>query len=997
MTHERLHAPDRRTVIQGMGAALGGLLLSPLPSSSFAQPSTQNYAALTASQRILLDGPIFENVKSYLAFASVVRQNIRGDEAVARFDSAIDQISQLSQQNQIREFGRAISERILVDCLVASQDQRNISLQQLLAPAISRIGMSATIFQQVDAQIAGARRQAANGLMLLQSIQSLQLLPSVPSQVARGFSQENLRQFAGDSGLAGLIAVSMRELSRSNPRAAEIQNALLLTSQSISSLANGISSLRTAGANGAQQFSAIATQLSGAIDALGRATSMNPQTVQKITKGVNVAGAVLSGAAAGAALGPYGAAAGAVVGLLGSLFGGGSDGPDPTLQALSQLDARISQLQRDMAIGFQQLGNSLAALSQQMQDSFTALSNQIQNFQREVAQNFTTVITLVRGVNETLLQTTIDGLGNAARAHEELYRNHKIGGGGYPTNSQSECGIKNDELLNTIRTAGRGFCGPAFVGTKDFASYLTAFSTELAKEPLSERWRLVENFTGGLPRRAPSIRPNVPPGTTSLLLIETETDALAKRLRDDRYGLASDRDGAAIVAGIQEHCYRLLDGFEQSDEKRFIEQQPELGYFVPAARAVCPPPVAPQDLWGLLSTLQEATHEVSDLAVVQSLLNRSLPPFKERLSAHQLLTGQNSLPALLYVRRQLAKAIADEASTVFCNPFMASVDVLRRVLSNKLSAQTPFRPVHSTIRINSFEQARGLIRNYQRASMPLSQSGRTTFPDLSLEQGIVEGEIAKILLNAQIDPRVPVSTRLPEYLSTAALFEINKFATLLPDVMRKIDGRGQTSALTSHLTALRSHCFVLGVVERCIALRLSCLKLVDPAARLPAFEPWLGGFQEYGIIASYALSQPRQNIPNVDPEFATASVITQAMLDPSSGFGFAPMINSPVLPSGSPPEANPYPLNYGCFWGWGAEQFRPDQGSSPALLTALMRPECAFAGENGAVMGAVQTYSELQSTSEILNRQSEFLDIVRRQFPNGIGAQLREQLRGTAN
>jgi hypothetical protein len=63
--------------------------------------------------------------------------------------------------------------------------------------------------------------------------------------------------------------------------------------------------------------------------------------------------------------------------------------------------------------------------------------------------------------------------------------------------------------------------------------------------------------------------------------------------------------------------------------------------------------------------------------------------FKPHLSGHYLLTGQNSLPALLYVRRKIAAKLAESCAIVFCNPYMAAIDVLRRVASIKLSDEEP--------------------------------------------------------------------------------------------------------------------------------------------------------------------------------------------------------------------------------------------------------------------------------------------------------------------
>lgn len=136
----------------------------------------------------------------------------------------------------------------------------------------------------------------------------------------------------GDGGLAGLIAISMGALANANSRASDIETALFVATRGIKGLADNIGTLERNPSSGGQRFSAPTGELASAVEALGRATGMNVQTARKISTAVKVAGSAL---------------AGAVVGLLGGLFGGGG-GADTALQALSQLDSKISRLQQEM-------------------------------------------------------------------------------------------------------------------------------------------------------------------------------------------------------------------------------------------------------------------------------------------------------------------------------------------------------------------------------------------------------------------------------------------------------------------------------------------------------------------------------------------------------------------------------------------------------------------------------------------------------------------------
>jgi hypothetical protein len=467
---------NRRDFFQIVGTVLAEAALLPATNFAFAQSSDQGaVSSLSASQRILLNGVLYKNVDAYLAFAEVARQNIRGSEAVTKFDDAIARISKLSDQDKVRSLDRAIAEKILIDCILLPQQSPGIvSLQQLISPTIPKIGISATMSYQIGFILNETSRNATNAAELLKTVQGIRLLPAVPSEIASKFSRDNLTVLTSDGGLAGLIAISMGALTNASPRASDIETALFDATRGINGLADNIGTLGGNPPGDAQRFSALTGELANAVEALGRATAMDVQTVRKISTSVKVVGLALSGAAAGASFGPYGVAVGAVVGLLGGLFGGGG-GADPTLQALSQLDSKISRLQQEMQIGFQQIGQSLVALSRQMQVSFQALSTQIQAFQQQVQANLDNITDLIKENAETLkentatiLQSKIDGLLDAGKEYEFQYRRYNVTKGNFPETSASGVRISTNGFLDTMRNARLGFCSSAFVGPITF-------------------------------------------------------------------------------------------------------------------------------------------------------------------------------------------------------------------------------------------------------------------------------------------------------------------------------------------------------------------------------------------------------------------------------------------------------------------------------------------------------------------------------------------------
>jgi hypothetical protein len=528
-----------------------------------------------------------------------------------------------------------------------------------------------------------------------------------------------------------------------------------------------------------------------------------------------------------------------------------------------------------------------------------------------------------------------------------------------------------------------GFCGPAFVGTL-YNGYIADLSNRIAGRAPTvtapktlETWmRLADNFD--------------PPFTPPLLT--QEAAALARRLRHNRYALGETNEGgnpvdplngAGIVQGLQQQCFDLLRGLADSPEYAVVSKSP----LVPTG-TTAPDPLAPQDMWDALVNIQSAVSELSDSDKAAALAGEAINFLRPRLGAHYLLTGQNLLPALLYIRRRALQELANSAAIVFCNPFMGAVQVFRRVVATKLSAAPPFprRPNHSNSMVTNSGQARRLIENYQRTSQPLSAVARVDFsaPPQVVADGasFVATTIAKVF-----DGSLVIPGRISPALGPEGWTEygIAYFSARLPAIVSALSPAGAgPRTLTAHLTLIRERCLLLGVIEHCINARLATLAATPGiAGPTPKLDEWFKAFEEYGMVAAYALAQPPVTTPGRQPEGNMAEAVIGALLAPLN-------VNIPFPPPAPAEEAKVYPTNLGVFWGWGAEKCRPDTATSPDLITAVLRPECAFAGENGATLAALGTLSELQESLQIARSKTAVRNAIER--AGGIASLFRSSL-----
>jgi hypothetical protein len=328
---------DRRSVLLMFAFAAAGANTNLLfrPSGAFAADLSPT-SALSVTQKILLDGVLYDNIPAYLAFAQTVQSNIKGGAAVAAYDSALNQISSFSPADLEQQLNQAIASRIGIDIVVSvTGGSGPLSLPQILQSTIPQLGVAQTLARQVGNLVAQGGPGIATVNSVLQSIQNLQLIPAVPQDISPIYWQDGLTLLQGSGGLTSLLATATNLLANGQSTVDQISSGITSVTSAISQIGDVDST----------DYAAAASALASAVGALGSATHMNPNTVKEISRTVSVMGSMLSGATAGATLGPYGAAAGAIVGLLGSLFGG-NGGSDGTSQALAQISSQLSNLEQ---------------------------------------------------------------------------------------------------------------------------------------------------------------------------------------------------------------------------------------------------------------------------------------------------------------------------------------------------------------------------------------------------------------------------------------------------------------------------------------------------------------------------------------------------------------------------------------------------------------------------------------------------------------------------
>jgi hypothetical protein len=945
---------------------------------------------MSATQRAVFDSVLYDHAKEYLAYAKVVQDNLRGGEAVAAFDRALAET--IAPGDLINVFNDTLGRGIAIDlAFLPSPNQPPATLAKILQPTIPRIGLPETLGRNIDGVVNQGAAAVASIQALIGNVQGI--VPVVSKDISEIYWRAGLTLLTARDDLTGLVAAATAALGAAGNDARAI-------AERVSQITGAISSIAASGSGQGFNYAAAAVGLTKAVSALGELLHMNRDTVDKVNKTVNVVGSVLAGAAAAAALGPVGAAVGAVAGLLGGLFGG--RGGDGTGKALAQLSTQIAQLEQHVLMGLQQLAAGIGALSQQIvnlsqqiERDFEALGAQIAAFQAQMENRLDQIRELIAAQARTDMANKAFQMIEDARDYDAHYRERRLGAGAAATavaDPMRDLRVLFDNMRRPPGGQLTGYCGPAFVGTP-YSGYINDLSNRIAgrtppagapgspgtpsagqPRTLASWMRLADNFDA----------PPTPP------LLTREVAALAMRLRHNRYAIAESgdgnspidpRNGAGIVQGLQQQCFDLLGGIAAAPEYAFVSKSPLL----PTGGAA-PDPLAPQDIWDVLANVQSAVSEISDSDKAAALANEAVTFLRPRLSAHYLLTGQNLLPVLLYIRRRALQELADSAAMVFCNPYMAAVQVFRRVVATKLS-ETPVFPVranHSRLKVANDADAQGLIWNYKRSAQPLAAVAKVDFPTL------VGDAITQLSLTVAsiFNGRFYLPGRANPTSNPAdwTLYGISYFGARLPAVISALSAAAAgPKTLTAHLTMIRERCLLLGVIEQCIKTRLAALAATPGLpGPIPQLDDWFAGFQEYGMIAAFALAQPPVvATPGRPPESNMAEAVVGALLAPLN-------VGIPFPPPAPSEEAKVYTNNVGVFWGWGAEKCRPDTPTAPELIAAVLRPECAFAGENGATIAALGTFSELQEALQIAKSKTALRNAVDR--AGGIASLLRNSL-----
>jgi hypothetical protein len=985
-------AASRRDLLFGLATLVivqrGLPLLFPL-SPAHAQGVTA-MSWMSATQRAVFDSVLYDHAREYLAYAKVVQDNLRGGEAIAAFDRALAETT--APGDLINAFNDTLARGIAIDlAFLPSPNQPPSTLSKILQPTIPRIGLPETLGRNIDGVVNQGAAPVASIQALIGNVQGI--VPVVSKDVSEIYWRAGLTLLTARDDLTGLVAAATAALGTAGNDGRAI-------AERVSQITNAVSSIAASGSRQGFNYAAAAEGLTKAVAALGELLHMNRDTVDKVNKTVNVVGSMLAGAAAGAALGPVGAAVGAVAGLLAGLFG--SRGGDGTGKALAQLSTQIAQLEQHVLMGLQQLAAAIGALSQQIvnlsqqiERDFEALGAQIAAFQAQMENRLDQIRELIVAQARTDMANKGFRMIENARDYDAHYRERRLGAGAAATavaDPLRDLRVLFDNMRHPPGGQFTGYCGPAFVGTP-YSGYINDLSNRIAGRTPAAGMPGTPGASGQ-PRTLASwmrLADNFDVPSTPALLTQ-EVAMLAMRLRHNRYAIAESgdgnspidlRNGAGIVQGLQQQCFDLLGGIAVAPEYAFVSKS----LLLPTGRTA-PDPMAPQDIADVLANVQSAVSEISDSDKAAALANEAVAFLRPRLSAHYLLTGQNLLPTLLYIRRRALQELADSAAMVFCNPYMAAVQAFRRMVATKLSEASafPVRANHSRLKIAKNVDAQGLIWNYRRAEQPLSAVAKVDFPTASsppVVDAITQLSLAvESIFNGRL--YLPGRTAPTSDPRDWTLYGTSYFGARLPAVISALSATAGPNTLTAHLTLIRDRCLLLGVIEQCIKARLAALAAMPGlAGSIPQLEDWFAGFQEYGMIAAFALAQPPVTTPGRPPESNMAEAVVAALLAPLN-------VGIPFPPPAPSEEAKVYTNNVGVFWGWGAEKFRPDMPTAPELIAVVLRPECAFAGENGAIMAALSTFSELQEALQIAKSKTALRNAVDR--AGGIASLLRSSL-----
>jgi hypothetical protein len=974
---------SRRFLLQG--ASLAALEfthpLSLQAASAAGDPG--DVIGLSPSQRILLNGVLRTDPNAYLAFASVVSQNSRGASAQAAFDHELSTIAGTRLSEKGDRLDTALARRIVLDCTLATAPGRPASpVSAALSPAIPRIGLSGVLSYNIGLQIpADVRTALADPALLIEKTPFAEVLTLVPRDVAPTFASDGLQLLKGRGGLQTVFvdAVSaMQQYGLIPGRLQQIAASVSQTANSVKEFVDGFGAITKPQIGPKPDFNQLASQAQAAITDLGAAIGMNPGTLKEINTALRVAGSALSGALAGAsAAGPIGAAVGGVVGLLGGLFGG--VGEDPTVQMISQLDSRLSELQSTMLAGFQALGAQLgtlsvqiASLQQQMQAAFASISAQLQRMQQELDKNFAQVRQLIINSTKQQLQDTINRFRDTREEYERRYRLSMFGGGS-AIDVQSQWRLATLAFMHLVDTPGTGFSQLAFIGD-DYAALEAELCEHLKNDP---GLNIADNFTGGH-IDVPNIAPGPPSPPTRPRDVFSAINQISVRLRHTRYGVQADtaHNGAALINYIHSKCIFALDAFRSSPE--WAQMTVDQRALVPADNRV-PPALAPQDLLTIAVTAQNITANVSDIATARDVMAECYDRLLPHIAAHSLLVNQSSIPALLYIRRRIAAHLADQAAIVFSNPFMAGVDVLRRVLSTAASENLTYGPRNSPqgFRVTTKQQASSLME-HGRKLVPLQSTATISLPATMPQTGDIGQSFARFF--AQLPPVGPTRTH---YLAEAGSYEVDFLAAHLPPAVESIDGR----TLSEHLSEILSNTVALGVIEGCVSACLETLR--GTGATVPVFDPWTPGFIPYATASAAALASGLRGPGTLPPEYDRAQMILRTILT-----GGGP-VDAPTLPPAVPDAGLPYPWQTGDFWGWGVEFCRPNIPTEPSFIEALLRPECTFANSNYAIASATDALAVIKATLVQYIVSDSIFESVKKRASGNIQTLLRMQLAGT--
>lgn len=912
----------RRAFLQYTAAGAASLVLR-LERRSLAASSTPSDLFRSYSQRALGAFLLARDLPSALALDAAAMAKSGRDQA---FMSAVSAFTSLSVDDKLAKLRAHVAGGVSAD-MRTLVGKRGLSLADIAGGLTAPAGLNLAISTIVGvSQVQSDLKSMTLTRVIGDLKQGVSVAPIFGAIADAGKAVDRLRDMAKGDGLLGLIASAGEKLAKGKGGAALGQAVALLEGQAAGFI-KGLKNLKSLPSP---------AMLISAVQTVGGLLNVPKPTIDTITKVISTIGAVAQGAQMGASFGPIGAVVGGAVGLISSLFGGsGEPARDPTLEALTSINATLKQLHEDMVLGFTLLQKQIAEGFQAVTENLQQLRAEIAQLQLELGKEVNDLKRRIQSQARDQLIKDVNELVVLAEDHEEAFLRGLVERSNRRA-EQTGPALKNQarRFVNLLSTPDQFFASAAIVGTTSLSSFVSktllepcAIYTLDSLIPISSQYEGVaaevhtsRPFNGPLLNGYEKlIYPGGPaPGLPKL---SQGDDLLLEALRTDHYSAASDTVGPRTIHSLIQALVANVASFDRSPEfRRMTEAQRE---WIPTVGDLAGSyPVRPHDLQAATEAVATIAHSLRDPAVLRDVLDLVQPRLKAQCRLHGLLTDYSQGNVLLYLRRTIARDLCVKVAAVFSGRTMASAKIVRMVASSVRSQGQPpsadFAPMLAT-------RAQAL-QLYRQQDMPLAayQAGALPAAPPALANRIDE------LLDRFGGKQAGLTAKEAGALEIVVVNAREEFARLLVDEFKQ-------KGLSRQLEEILEAGIALSLVEAVISLRLAAI--ANATGQAVAMRRYSDALGEYLLCAAQARGQAAYDKRG---ELAGANALVASHLG-----GLRQLDVRGAL---AKPAARPYPLEYGVMWGWGAEDLVFDTPAGDNLLRAIARPECALASANNDLL-----------------------------------------------